>query len=260
MALLELELKLPEGLSDSEIRGFEVSIATAVADMARAEWIRLAQSDLTSTQQDYIAGIGPPQQRGGFIEITLGGKLPNMIEGGFAGGDMRKTHLSGPSVKTSKEGHKYMSVPFRHATSGTRGFAGRVMPRGVYQAAKKLRGTLTGPDGRVTLWGERLKSGLAAKLQPHHETDIYASMIRAQKTYEATSQSSYHTFRTISDNPGTRKFITPAGGVHRGAEPPQGSREAGWIHPGIDARHFAPRVKSFVESQASALISAMTGG
>lgn len=260
MALIELKFEVPSTLNASEIKHFETSIAMAIADMARAEWIRLAQASLVSTQQDYIAGIEEPRQQGEFVVITLEGKLPNMIEDGWGGGDLRDTHLSGPKVKTSKAGHKYVSIPFRHATPGTRGFVGRVMPKGIHQAAKGLKGTLTGPDGKATLWGDRLKAGLATKLRPHHETDIYASMIRAQKTYEATTQSSYHTFRTLSNNPGTRKHITPTGGVHRGAEPPEGSREVGWIHPGIEARHFLPQVKTFVEGQASALINTITGG
>ena len=260
MALLTFELKLPKSLSASEVKNLEDGMAMAMADMARAEWIRLAQSDLTSTQQDYIAGIGQPELRGGYVVITLQGKMPNMVEGGWGGGDMRKTHLSGPSVKTSKAGYKYVSIPFRHSTPGTRGFVGQQMTKGVHAAAKKLRATLTGPDGGVTLWRGRLKAGLASKLQPHHETDIYAGMIRAQKTYEAATQSSYTTFRTLSNNPGTRKYATPSGGVHRGSGAPEGSREVGWIHPGIDARHFIPKVKRFVAGQAGALVNSMFGG
>jgi hypothetical protein len=93
--------------------------------------------------------------------------------------------------------------------------------KAIYAVAKTLGGStsapykLTGqktttktPSGKQTRlatmgppkYANRLPSGLAPKLRPHHSTDIYAGMVKAQATYKKSTQSSYMTFRTISTN------------------------------------------------------------
>ncbi len=233
----------------------------ALGDMARAEWIRFAQKRLNTTKQDYIAGIGEPQVSGSgasaSASISLTGRMANMVESGWSGGDLRDTVL-GPTSKSRKlsaEGHWYAAVPFSHAGPSASGMTGAPMPSPVYAEAKKLKETLSGPDKNV-LWGERLKEKRmreigVKKAKPWHSTDLYTGMVRRAKTYAKAKQSTYGTFRMISTNPATRKFdMSGRSG---------GGGEVGWIHPGIEARNFLPEVIAFVDSQAGGIVSRSLG-
>lgn len=146
--------------------------------------------------------------------------------------------VAGPGERGKHEladhpGHYYRAIPFRHAGPTAQGATGQPMGRPyrgvfrsaepgrdaakalgklVYGAASKLSPTLGQPYGS-TKWGGRLPSGMAPVLQPHarpspipgrgmmlpHSTDIYAGMVRQEKTYRKATQNQYTTFRIISD-------------------------------------------------------------
>jgi hypothetical protein len=248
--VFEITFKMPELLQPRSAERVVKNTVLAIADMARAEWIRLAQKRLKTTKQDYIQSIGEPTVTGGgtsfMATIKLTGTLANMVESGWEGGDLRDTILGSGSRsrKMSKDGHWYASVPFSHATPTASGMYGQPMPAPVYKEAKRLKTTLSGPDKNV-LWGGKLRAGAggAKKLQPWHSTDPYAGMVKREKTYsKATQTGGYKTFRTISTNPDTRKFMKGRSG---------GGVEVGWIHPGIDARNLLPEVVSFVDGSAT---------
>lgn len=227
-----------------------------IGQAAYQKWVRLAQQELKSTSRDYAAGL---QMHPGdkTVEITLEGVLPNMIERGWSGGDMREWMLRSPKTKQGKRG-PYLVIPFRHGTPGTGGRnVGAAMPKSIHEVAKTLAPTLSRPgviEGRGgkgdTQWGGRLHPGLPMKAaakkilqtkkQHWHTTSIYTGMVRKEKTYQNATQSSYQTFRTIS--------------MH--------SNEPGkhWVHPGIKAKRFAPRVQAHAEKIATSLIAAAIGG
>lgn len=209
--------------------------------------------------------------------------LAVMLEEGRGPFDMRPGLLPGRDgkAKTSKDGHLYRAIPFEHGQgSPTRGdtgrsparpplgsqftrhglaaeqtaFRGNLTPdearkigRDVKKAAKALEPTLTSPDPDTkTAWGGRLDAGLAPMLRPRHVTDIYAGMVRVQKTYERATEGRLMTFRMISNNPGTHRYDTetrrdgfhPAGAFNVMGQ----TAERNWTHPG-----FAPR-RLFVEA------------
>jgi hypothetical protein len=103
----------------------------------------------------------------------------------------------------------------------------------VYGAAKGLEATRSRP-GLGAKYGGRLEAGMAPKLRDHHKTDIYAGMIREEKTYEAATQSQYVTFRTISTRVTT-----------------------GWIRGPIAARNYAEKVADFVVRIAPKAVAAL---
>lgn len=208
---------------------------TGLGAAARAEWVKLAQAELKSTRRDYVQGIQQPEMGSNKVSIALVGQLPNMIEQGWKGGDMRR-HLLGPNarnVKTTKDGHKYNVVPFGHGTPGSSGAnAGPPMPKPLHNVAKHLAATKSAPKGGKTKWGERLtpekttgkaKKLLETKMRPHHTTSVHTGMVRQEKTYAKATQSKYTTFRTISSR------------VSRG-----------WIHPGIQPRNLAKKVEKYI--------------
>jgi len=217
---------------------------------AYAAWVKLAQNTLHSTSRDYIGALQldhyPKRE-----EVVLTGLLPNMIENGWPGGDMRGWMLKSPKAKTAADGSRYLAVPFRHGTPGTGGRnVGNAMPPEIYRVAKNLAPTLSvatthsaGRMTRHTSWGGRLsphqrglrkdtKETLNRLLQPWHKTSIYTSMVKRVTHYPSgASSTTYQTFRTIS------------------SKPPDDPRS--WMHGGIVARNLGPKVQVELSSLLS---------
>lgn len=236
--------------------GLEGAIDAVLEDIAEAakhKWSKLAEEKLNTTRQAYIAGLQPIELQPGRAVVTLAGALPVAIEEGLPAMDMHDT-LLGPNVPVAPlgqfgkhpiEGHPgkyYRSIPFRHAAPGSRGATGmpmgkpygpmlgekraRQLGREVYKAAQQLAPTTGEPYG-PTKWGGRLAPGGidwaqgvrwkgAPKLKPWHSTDIYAGMVRMEKTYtqEGKPQNQYMTFRTISDNVQGKWLRKATPGIH----------------------------------------------
>jgi hypothetical protein len=222
---------------------------------AMAYWKKQAQQTLRSSSREYIQALTSESEDRKFT-ITLGGEsaLPNMIEQGFSGGDMRDWMLDGPRVKRGKKG-KYLVVPFQHGSKDTGGRnVGPEMPASIYQAAKKLAPTVSRPTrggghakpvrygGRLTEHSAHLNAHarklLTTKQKPHHHSSIYRGMIREEKTFKkATQTTGYFTFRTISEK------------VKRG-----------WHHPGIPAANLAKKTQRHVRKIARHMLMHSTTG
>ncbi len=259
-----VELVSPKLLLDPTVAH---DVLQELAEMARAEWVRLAQTELKSTAQDYILGLTPIEYYGGnWAQIRLVGWLPNALEQGSPPFDMKPGLLAGPHAKISKKGVRYNIVPFRHATPGTTGRnVGAPMPitgmtkKGnprslVYTAAKKLAVSTESPTGK-TVWGGKTGEfgglGRRSMLPVHAWTDgkgvmllagrpgpytwkhsPYAGMYKIAKTYAKATQAKYMTFRVVSDN----------------------SDPNSWWHPGFKARHFSEKVAKFIEEQSARIL------
>lgn len=247
------------------VRASPEVLQTVVVDVmaaARSYWIQLAKQELKRSRQDYVAGIQQVEVSGGSASVSLVGFIPNMVEDGQDPYDMHTT-LLGPQVPVVPAGSGlkgkhalkngagfWRVVPFRHQTPGTQGKAGgtpmdqlyegheavadaKALGKAVYAAAKALAGTTGAPGGKVQ-WGGRLPAGMAPKAKPHHTTDLFAGMVRVEKEYENAKQSTYVTFRIISD-----------------AVPDK------WQHPGVEARNLAERVEAYVEDVAVQALQAL---
>jgi len=230
-----------------------------IAEAARTEIIRLAGQKLGVTSDDYTQGVQPieyhwpsgaPPSEGAFTVATIGlvGWLPNAIEKGWSGGDMKPALLGGRTARETKSGELYAVVPFRHGAPGgsRRNFqkmghahARRPHSRGagtmsteaatrlgerVYGAAKKLRGR------------KRLGADHSPKLRPHHATDIHHGMVRQRRQYAKATQSKYMTFRTV-------KASSP-----------------GWVHPGIEPRGIFTEASAYVGEVANHLLKHALNG
>lgn len=250
------------------------TILDNVVQSARNHWIKIAKEDTSHLKLDYLRGIQPIDVKGrkGTWTISLVGELPHLLEDGDSELDMRTT-LLGPEVPTvplGKRGkHKnlmggfYRAIPFRHTGPNSESVVGQSMGsaykgklgveaaaklgKDLFKRVKQLKKSTTenisahkdivNPlTGKVTnrweyketkrTWGDRLEAGFGGvpKLKAHHVTDIYAGMVRLEKTYGKATQSQYMTFRTIST-----------------------SKTIGWIRKPIEARHYAEKVRHFVD-------------
>jgi len=223
-----------------------------LGEEARNEILRLAMVGLHTSFDDYAAGVQPvvyhlpadtkKMPNGHVATIELVGMMPNMIEEGWAGGDMKPFLLAGRNSKPTKDGGRYNVVPFRHMGPGTTGRNGQPMgsqyapmlgARGAEQLGKQVykRAMSLRP-------GKRLAPGTAPILKPHHATDLYAGMVRERKTYAKATQPQYKTFRAVSSR----------------------SDPSSWIHPGIKAHGFFAEAQSYVDRAATAAFRAVVGG
>lgn len=222
-------------------------------------WKRTAMQTLRSTSRDYVAGL-QHQEHGESVAIVLNGTIPNMVEQGWKGGDLRDWLLKGPRAKSGKDGGRYNTVPFRHGSPGSSGRnVGIPMPKAIHNVAKHLSPTLSRPGGlhgyrggQHVVYGQRLhpdvrrmgkqaKEILTTKHRPWHSTSIYMGMIRQEKMYSKAKQSSYTTFRRISS-----KVAKGGEGKH-------------WFHPGIQARNLAGQTAQHVAALAPAIIQSVIG-
>lgn len=235
----------------------------ALGSAAHAHWQRKALQELKATSRDYVDGLrwDSDEEK---ARIVLTGVLPNMIEQGFAGGDMRDWMFGGARAKTAKAGHKYLTIPFRHGTPGTSGRnVGIPMPPGIHEAAQKLKESVSRPKnpigahgGKTVLYGQRLHPDLPHvgkvtkdilhsktvgkhRYQPWHATSIFTGIIRQRKKYQRASQSQYTSFRVISQ------------AVIRGEKDKAGKATQHWFHPGIKARRFAQDTSRYLKKIAA---------
>lgn len=153
------------------------------------------------------------------------------IEQGFASYDMKPGLLAGPSAREGLHG-RYNVIPFRHMTpkkgssgamEGDRRAHGAVMPQAVYKIVKE-RGTFKDPgDARLgQQLGQRSKLPGAINLQalargaaspmsgPYTwKYGLYHNMRRVVKQYDKATQSTYMTWRTVSENSDPNSWIHP---------------------------------------------------
>lgn len=178
------------------------------------------------------------------------------VENGFPSFDMKPGLLAGRSAKRGKRG-RYNVVPFRHMTpkdkngvgsSTDRRAHGAAMPADVYKIVKKT-GTFQDP-GSAKLGqqiGQRSKIASQINIEaiarnepapmPGNYTwrvGMYHNMRRVVKQYGTRTQSTYWTFRTVSDL----------------------SDPASWIHPGQPANPLIAAVVSATRPQVEQIVLA----
>lgn len=166
------------------------------------------------------------------------------IETGRPARDLKKMLSTSLKVRQSKNGTRFLYIPFRHNTPS----ASKGMPEDIYAQAKSLAASavvgmgkrvsgtgamdiktkkfLTVPQAKYH-WGGRLPEGLAQKMKPHHKTDIYAGMVRFNTSAGGAKSSAYLTFRTMSE------------------------KSAGWIIPAQAGQYIVKKVVQEMQPKAT---------
>lgn len=199
-------------------------------------WKKAAASKLKSSRTEYLNSIIWLKDTPSANIIALVGKLPNMIESGAQPFDMKEGFMRSTKIKQKKGGGWYLTIPFRWNTPGSIGENGaNVMSQEVYKLARGLKSRKSAPGGSKP--GQMLSSGSlppsAQKLGSRkavsnaitgqhfpsyqHKSPLAAGIQRNEKTYEKATQSTYNSFRRVSDK----------------------SDANSWIHTGIEAGNFA---------------------
>lgn len=190
---------------------FEIIISDIVKSTlayARDEWINEVKNRLNSSRSDYISGISGvymEDQLNGYIELR--GKLPQMLEEGYSGFDIKKGFATSPKRHKKKAGGWYLTVPYRHRTSGNNS----VMPNNIKKNASKL--------GNRNRLEEALVRELGYGVEISHadytwKNSKYDSLTRIIKEYQVKDgkqrkSSQYLTFRRVSDKSDPKSWIHP---------------------------------------------------
>lgn len=243
-------------LDDGMRRALLLELAS-IQQGTKDEWLRIAQARLKSTRADYVQGL----QHGETLvtrvigvntvfEVQLVGKMPNNIEFGMASFDMKTVRpgwLGGSKAKTSKDGTKYVTIPFRHSLSSAAhlAYTGKakqqdlkkkltqvVKDYGLDRMARAASGAvIAGPTSRVPN---------NAPVHPYLKglTRIQNPTQGKTKSGQGRGSSQLLTWRVMSEK----------------------SKPDAWIHPGIKAANLLPEVEKWVDNELDRIIDSIMRG
>lgn len=199
-------------------------LVRAIAVRVKFEILKAARSSLGTTLNDYVRGLQIDQVSDTKARIVLLGTIANMMEQGLGSGgigttgvrDLRKVLLK-PGTSNLRHGRNgmYLHVPFTHTQGSIEAKGGAVAGK----AARGLRPTKTGVRGKLrsTQWAGG-QGRLGAQFHAH-----LTGMVRLEKQYSGATQSTYRTWRTISE-----------------------AGKASWMAKPIQARNFFEKIAMLV--------------
>ena len=204
----------------------------SIAIRVKMEILKEARKSLDTTLNDYIRGLQIDHISETSARIVLTGPIANMIEQGLGSGgigttgarDMRKVLLK-PGTSNLRHGKNgmYLHVPFTHTKGSIQSKGGS----GAMTAARKLSPTRTArvtavpflnKTRQVTRWASGETGRLGNEFHKH-----LTGMVRLEKQYAGGNQSTYRTWRTISE-----------------------ASKTGWIAAPIKARNFFEKINMLV--------------
>ena len=238
------DISLRFSLSKQEIDNMLDNIAKGLA-VAYAEKLEgIAQRELHQTRRRYIQSIKLIDS--GKFEGTVmldysKDPVVKMIEEGASAFDIKKGLLDSIKAKYTKDGRKYITVPFRLGSPGAIGDSGvfsSILPQSVYDVLKSRATNIPVSGGGVRSKGLML-ADIPSLYQPQqtrqaivdnegneqfkayqHKNSLYEGAMKV--TDNVTGQSGYQSFRRVSESG------TTANGKKKGSDPDA------FIHPGIE--------------------------
>jgi len=231
-----------------------------LAIAAREEWVRRAQARLKTARETYVSGLRQAtsfkiSERGEIMtfEISLVGRMPNNFEFGMPSFDMKSARpgwLGGSKAKTGEDGKKYITIPFRHSTSsGARlDYSGKAAKANLKTELKKvvreyglqrmIKAATGQPlQGVVKRVPNLPKIGQIARIFSKASHHPLSGLARIQKTYRGATQGTLMTFRVMSENSASDK----------------------WIHPGLPGVKLLPEIEKWVDAELEPLLRTVLG-
>lgn len=193
----------------------------AIAQTTQTRWMEaVARAKLWDGERSAYMESIQMQMTGPFSALVWSDyKYAEEIEEGRPARDLKRMLNTSPKVRATKDGRRYLVIPFRHNTPGNESHAA-AMPQHIYDEAKELKpskivGQMRRQSGlgamdvktrthltvnqNVYQWGARLKT-------PEKR---YSNMYRFDaKTPGGGRYSTYMTFRTMME--GSNGWIVPA--------------------------------------------------
>lgn len=230
-------------LSKNEVEDIiDFTVKEVTAQFAKT-WEQVALRDLNSTRSRYVNNlklIDEGRLKGAVVLDYSQDPLVRMIEEGATAFDM-KVYFAKSSKKTMKaDGGWYLTIPFSWGTPGSlRENFSNVMPTDIHKIAKSK--AFNESIQQADLSQQRqIDLGVRAKIEiPKskvfeeyvHKSSVYQGITKKQDS--KTGQTSYVSFRRVSDN----------------------SDANSWIHPGFEAKNLAEKALGEFEGQISTITS-----
>lgn len=210
------------------------------------KWIETANQELNSTRDRYTSSIrvvDEGRMTGTILLDYSKDPLIKMIEEGASQFDQKEGFAKSTKKHIKKDGGWYLTIPFSATTPGSLGSA--ALPASIYSAVKKLPINPT-TNRSAGLNTENVKVGSFAEPIPKQkikipESQAFQEYKRKSSIYEGvysskdkvTGQSSYGSFRRVSDK----------------------SDNNSWIHPGIEAANIAEKAMDRFEANIETIAS-----
>lgn len=224
-----------------ELLGLMKISEARLAEAIYTHIVDLATHELNSTRQKFLDNLHVEHDHENVWVISLDDSV-NWIEYGLrAGTEMLPHILESPKAKVSKDGHRYVNVPFNQGTPKSHHEAQKL--KGAVQEALAERG-ISLDKVETTLSGEPKigllhtlnvtgpnKTGQGAYQGKGPVNDIRVGhkghpLLYGVKVYQhSTGAKSVMTFRVASDKQNASQY---------------------WVHPGTNPKHFFARTEDWI--------------
>jgi hypothetical protein len=191
-----------------------------------AEFWKKEASSLKSSREQYQKAISTEKIDDYNYFVKLNGWLPNAVESGLDGFDMKSGFANSPKAHHTANGGWYLTIPFRSASVGANAdsslFSG-VLPSAVYSQAKQLDEgeSLNTKDLSAQYQEKKVRPRVITKSQVfeeyQHKNSIYEGI---KKNIDVSGRGTYSSFRRVSN---------------------KNEGDNSWIHSGIKAHNFAEK-------------------
>ena len=261
MAIIRVSAKLEE--RNIDLNALDVGISEVflksvgnIAYAAKGEWEIVASRRLKTSRQEYIQGL---QKADSFttkiigtqtiFEIMLVGDMPNNFEFGMPSYDMKAVRpgwLGGGKAKTSADGTKYITIPFRHSLTSAANleYTGKAKRENLREELAKTVQKF-GLNQMIRASTGKVMTGPVRRVPNRPDVHPYLrGLTRIQQTAEGLTpsgktrgQSYLMTWRTMSEK----------------------SAPDAWIHPGIKGVNIMPEIENWIDNELNGLVDKMFG-
>jgi hypothetical protein len=216
-------------------KSFDSTVKKAMQDAARdltaqahAHILEEVQSKLHSTREKYIKNLSYKQIDAATWVIELAKDAMFIEEGLKPGTDMLDGLLKSPKAKTSKEGNRYIIIPFEHNKGPGKSTPAQASLTATLKTEFKRRGI---PYGKI----ENGQDG-KAKLGLLHSFDVMKTPIKAGQAEPVPHLQGVRVYQTAFKDSKGKETVKKSVMTFRVAS----SKDAGkkWIHPGLEAKKF----------------------
>ena len=216
-------------LTSDQVTQMGNAVTKALTMEVYRNWIEAAKINLHSTRNQYIRGLVIAEEGKFTNTITLTGKLNNMVEEGVPAFDMKTGLLKSEKVRYTTAGKRYITIPFRFATPEALGESeafDNVLPQEIYDIVKDFKPKVTSNDSsnvgydvlkeqdipeeyRVPKTRKSVLNEVMNRTfdEYTHKSSIFAGIQKDAMTYENAQQSSYVSFRRVSENSDPMSWI-----------------------------------------------------